>query len=32
MLFANGVGMGFDGCEMDVWRSKRKMESQRGFR
>jgi hypothetical protein len=31
-LFANGVNMGWAGCEMEVWRSRRTLERQRGFR
>lgn len=31
-LFANGVCMGFAGCELYVWRWKRKFEAERGFK
>lgn len=31
-LFANGICMGWAGCEMYVWRQKRQIEKLRGFR
>ena len=31
-LFAGRVCMGFAGCEMSVWRSKREIEKRRGFK
>ena len=31
-LLANGMAMGFAGCEMYAWRWKRKIETKRGFR
>ena len=31
-LFANGICMGFEGCEVSVWRCKRNFEQKRGYK
>ena len=31
-LFANGICMGFAGCEVYAWRCKRALERKRGFK
>lgn len=31
-LLANGICMGWNGCEVQVWRYKRALEKRRGFR